>query len=224
MPHFEVPEVELPNQKVARHLNHVVTQLQFAGDLEDSTGLPDATQAIRRAAAEYKANNQVGIFGASYEVLFNQGGLLSLALTTEYSGAYPWSATRHATFDVRTGRLLTLADLLADTVAVSQRWQQRINQRVAAHLLATKREYPTDSDAWAAVREYTNWDAARQQINPAARPALRNFALTNQGLMLYTDFGFPHVVLALAPPSEYLFPYAELKQGAALRRATSGLR
>ncbi|MGI4759569.1 MAG: hypothetical protein ACRYF0_02595 [Janthinobacterium lividum] len=227
---FEVPQVVLADALVSRRINTSLTQLLLTDFLEDSSSSPvphsraprssspehntrllTAAQAIERAAAEYEANGQVGVFGTSFEVLYNQHNALSLALTTEYSGAYPWSATRHATFDLRTGRRLALADLLADTLALRQRWHARINSRLAAYQKEIAQDYKNDVDSWATVRDYTGWSDTLRQVRPARRPALREFALTKRGLVLYTGFEFPHVALALAPPHGYLFAYTSLR-------------
>lgn len=167
---------------------------------------------MRRAQTKYEGNGQTGVFTTRYDVLLNRAGLLSLALTTEYSGAYPWSATQHATFEVASGRLLALPDLLADTLALRQRWHQRINRRLAAHLraVAQPQQYRSNSAALATVREYTYWSDSAHQIPIRSRPPLREFALTPQGLVLYTEFWFPHAALALSPNDEYPFLYAQV--------------
>ncbi|MDO7886902.1 hypothetical protein [Hymenobacter cheonanensis] len=191
---------------------------------QEGTRGPTAVQAIRQAVAEYEANNQVGVFGTSFEVLYNQKNVLSLALTTEYSGAYPWAATRHATFDLRTGRRLALADLLADTLALRRRWHARINSRLAAYQKEVAREYKDAPAAWATVRDYTGWSDTLRQVRPARRPPLREFACTARGLVLYTSFEFPHAAMALAPPDDYLFPYASLRPGLAPGNLLPGSR
>ncbi|WP_151088400.1 hypothetical protein [Hymenobacter baengnokdamensis] len=221
-PDFEVPQVQLANAAAAQRLNQTLTRLMLTAGLSDTTRAPTAAAAIRRAVAEYKAANKEGLTGTSYDILFNRAGLLSLALTTEYMGAYPSTTSRHATFDIRTGRCITLPELLADTILLRQQWHQRLTQRVAAHVQRITRDYPGDSDTWATVWEQTGWDEGRQQVSPAALPALREFALTPKGLVLYSSFEFPHAVLALAPADDYLFAYADLEPRQLLRQAVTG--
>lgn len=205
-PRYRVPQVQLPDAAAAQRINTILTRLLLTDNLEDTSRAATATQAMQRARAAYESSGQTGIFATSYDVLFNQGGLLSLALTVEYSGAYPWASTQHATFEVRTGRQLFLADLLADTLTLRRRWHQRINQRVAAHLRWVAQQYPSDSQALDAVLEYTAWSDAAGRIPARDLPPLREFALSPRGLLLYTRFWFPHAVLALSPNDEYLFP------------------
>ena len=210
---YRVPQVQLPaaGAAAARRINAALIQQLLTDNLEDARPAATVAQAVQRVRAEYEGNGQSGVYATSYRVLLNQGGLLSLALTVEYSAAYPSTEIRHATFDLRTGRLLALADLLADTLALRQRWHQRLNQRVATRLREVAREYPGDSGAAQVVRDYTQWSDSAHQVLPRSWPPLGEFALTPQGLVLFSRFEFPHVVLALAPANDYLFAWAQVR-------------
>ncbi len=221
---FRVPQVQLADAAVARRINAALTRLLLTANLADTTPVASASQAIRRARAEYEANQQVGVFGTSYDVLLNQAGLLSLALHWEYSGAYPYTATRHATFDVHTGRRLVPADLLRDTLALRQQWHQRIEERLRAYRRELAADATADPAEWAVVCEYTGWDDTTQHLLPTARPQLNEFALTSRGLVLYTEFSFPHAVQSLAPESDYLFTYAALGAWLKQRSLVRGLK
>jgi hypothetical protein len=210
-PHFEVPQVKLANVIATQRINRALMRLLLVVNLEDTARVSTPAQAVHRAVTEYKANNQIGIFGTSFEVLFRHSGLLSLALTIEYSGAYPWTETSHLTFDTHSGQQVKLSQLVVDTLALRQQWYKRINRRLVSHKKEIAQYYAADLDTWATVREYTGWSDTLQQIRPAMRPSLHEFALTASGLMLYTRFEFPHVALALAPADSYLFPYASVK-------------
>ncbi len=210
VPRFEVPQVRLSNAAVARRINATLLHLLLTANLEDTTRAVSVRQAIRRAVAEYNANSRIGMFSTGYEVLLNRAGLLSLALVHEYMGAYPSTATSHVTFDVHTGRQLALPDLLSDTLALRQQWHQRIEARLRAYRLEVTQDATYDSTDWETVCEYTGWNDTTQHLRPAALPCLGEFALTPKGLVLYTSFSFPHVVLNLAPEDDYLFAYSTL--------------
>ncbi|MBC6699559.1 hypothetical protein [Hymenobacter sp. BT190] len=209
---FVVPQVQLPDATAAARINQYLVDAALGEDLELLPQPLTAASGIRQALAEYAANEQSGFVGTSYEVLYNDNYLLSVALTAEYLTAYPSSVTRHATFDLHTGRLLQVRDLLADTLALRQRWQQSINRRIGAHLAALPTNYPElDAEMLADVRQRLHWnDSTRTATLEANDPRFYDFALTPFGLTLYYDFGFPHVVQALQPEADYLFPYAEL--------------
>ncbi|AII54147.1 hypothetical protein [Hymenobacter sp. APR13] len=210
---FVVPQVQLPVAAAAGRINQYLVDAALGEDLEMLPEPLTAASGLRQALAEYEINGQSGFVGTSYEVLYNDDYLLSMALTAEYMGAYPSSSVRHATFDLRTGRLLQVRDLLADTLALRQRWQQSINRRIGAHLAALPTSYPElDTAMLADVRQRLYWnDSTRTATLEANDPRFYDFALTPFGLTLYYDFGFPHVIQALQPETDYLFPYADLK-------------
>ena len=39
----------------------------------------------------------------------------------------------------------------------------------------------------------------------------KNFPISDEGVTFYYDYGFPHVIQALAPDGQYFFKWAELK-------------
>lgn len=209
---FVVPQVQLPQAAVASRINLALTDAALGEDLEYLPQPFTAEAGIRQAQAEYVAKEESGFVGAHYEVLYNDQYLLSVALTADYMGAYPSSSTRHATFDLRTGKQLEVRDLLADTAALRLRWQESINRRVAAHLSTLPTEYPeVDADLLADLKRRLYWnDTTRMVQLEAGDPRFYDFALTPFGIVLYYDFGFPHVIEALQPDTDYLFPYAEL--------------
>lgn len=210
---FVVPQVRLPQPTVAARINLALTDAALGEDLEYLPEPFTAQAGIKQAQAEYDAKQQSGFVGAHYEVLYNDQYLLSVAFTADYMGAYPSSSTRHATFDLRTGQQLEVRDMVADTAALRQRWQESINRRVANHLSTLPKEYPeVDADMLGELQRRLYWnDTTRTVQLEAGDPRLYDFALTPFGIVLYYDFGFPHVIEALQPDTEYLFPYAELK-------------
>lgn len=209
---FVVPQVQLPAGAAGARINRQLLDAALGEDLEELPQPFTPQTGLRQALAEYDANGQSGFVRANYEVLYNDRGLLSVALTAEYMGAYPSTATRHATFELRTGRLLQVRDLLADTLALRQRWQQSITRRVGAHLAALPTDYPElDTAMLADMRQRLGWnDTTRTVQLEGSDPRFYDFALTPFGLTLYYDFGFPHVIQALQPEADYLFPYAAL--------------
>ena len=207
---FTMPQVRLPDAAAAARLNAALVR-EFGRNMDSTPAT--AVRAVRQALAEYQTNDHSGFVGAGYEVLYNAHNLLSVELTAEYLGAYPSSGTRHATFDLRTGRQLTLAQLVADTVALRRRWRREINAAVAEHLGSFATAYPeADAELRADIMARMAWDSTRQQVVFAPNePRLNDFALSPTGLTLYHSYDFPHVIQALEPVTDYAFPYAQLK-------------
>jgi hypothetical protein len=210
---FVVPQVQpLPNRAAAPRINRALAAA-FAENMETAPAPLTAAGALKQAAAEYKANDQQGFTGASYEVLYNAHNLLSVALHNEFMGAYPSTNTVHLTFDLRTGQRLAVRQLVADTLALRRRWQLAIGRRVAAHVRALSPDDPDlDAEMRAEVRERLGVDkTGRPTALEPNEPRFNDFALTATGLTLYHNFDFPHVIQGLAPDPDYLFSYAELK-------------
>jgi len=209
---FVVPQVQLPDAAVAFRINMDLADATLGEDLTMVPYPLTALTALHQARMEYKAKGQSGFVGSGYRVLYNDHGLLSVEFTANYLGAYPSSSTRHATFDLRTGRLLEVRDLLTDTLALRQRWQQAINRRVADYLRTLPNESPQlDANMLVDVKRRLYWNDSTQAVQlEGDDPRFYDFALTPAGLMLYYDFGFPHVIQALQPPPDYLFSYAML--------------
>ncbi|MBO0358915.1 hypothetical protein J0X19_13235 [Hymenobacter sp. BT186] len=211
---FIVPQVQMANAAVAARINLGLADAALGEDLEDVPQPLTALAAIEQAHIEFEAGKS-GFTESRYEVLYNDHNLLSVECISEYLGAYPSTVRRHATFDLRTGRLLEVRDLIADTVALRQRWQQSINRRVTEHLRTLPNEYPqltTDSVLLADVKQRLYWNDSLHAVELLPEePRFYDFALTPFGLMLYYDFGFPHVIQALQPDLNYQFLYADLK-------------
>ncbi|QNH60653.1 hypothetical protein [Hymenobacter sediminicola] len=209
---FVVPQVQLSDAAAAARINAELVDAALGEDLQAVPQPLTALTGLQQAQAEYAAHEQKGFVGARYEVLYNDHGLLSIELTSDFLGAYVSSVARHATFELRTGRLLEVRDLLADTLALRQRWQESINRRVADHISKLPTEYAQlDAPLLAEVKRRLHWNDSTLTVQlEGDDPRFYDFALTSFGLTLYYDFGFPHVIEALQPETDYLFSYATL--------------
>lgn len=130
----------------------------------------------------------------------------------EYTGAYSWERPQYLTFDLRTGRLLTLADVVADSPdQLSQRLRWAINRRLGDELVQLVK-YGEDTATIAYAAEQFQWDRkTHQSSNPdLGLGNLAEFALTPQRLLLFYRIGFPHAVLNLEPDDTYRFAYRTL--------------
>ncbi|UOG76889.1 hypothetical protein MTX78_09880 [Hymenobacter tibetensis] len=211
---FIVPQVQLSDAAVAARINLGLTDAALGEDLDGVPQPLTASSAIEQAHIEFEAGKS-GFSESRYEVLYNDHGLLSVEFTSEYKGAYQSSVKRHATFDLRTGRLLEVRDMVADTTALQQRWQQSINRRVTDHLNSLPKEYPqieTDTNLLADVKHRLYWNDSTKVVElQAGEPRFYDFAINSFGLMLYYDFGFPHVMEPLQPDTDYQFTYADIR-------------
>lgn len=121
---FVLPQVRLANLTAARRINQwlVAHFNSINGDTLPST----ARQAVRAAEVHFSENNGRGFRGYEFEALYNAHGVLSLALSITELGEHELISGSHATFDLRTGRQIALADLIADTAALQRNWQRQV--------------------------------------------------------------------------------------------------
>lgn len=226
---FGVPQVRLPNAAVARRINRLL--LQSVLDEEDVTVNTHASpqRQLYQAAREccYDADTRTwaaaggGLTGSEYHVLLNRGGLLSLSLTKQYTGNNHSYSTEHITFDLRTGRRLTLADLLADSPAqLGRRMVAAIDRRLWDELGNVAAIYG-DSTRIADVAQMYGlyeWNTPHGRATASGNSAgsqaqwaeLADFALTPTAVLLFYDVGVLRLNAEFSPDSRYVFPYERL--------------
>lgn len=143
-----------------------------------------------------------------HEVLYNANHIFSIRLTAEGSAAYPSTANRWVTVDLRTGEILTLEDLFAEDTG--PQLLKLINQKMLANEEAAIKEDPEVKQALQDQRSSYGDD-----IQPGAGKLdfedISGFFISETGVTFVYDYGFPHVMLALEPSGHYEFTFAEIK-------------
>ncbi|MBF9140042.1 hypothetical protein [Hymenobacter properus] len=227
---FRMPRVRLPNAVVARRINR-----QLLRQCVDYTGSVDSTasprQQLRQTLLEccYDQESKtwmaggLGYTGTDYTVLLNQGYLLSVEFTRDNNGLTELAA-EHLTFDLRTGKRLTLGDLVADPPAqLAQRMDWAINRRLKAELADVAAVYG-DSDVIAHVAQlygFEDWNMVKQKpilADTSAASALdeqywlktADFALDDHALLLYHNVGMSRIDIPFLPDPVYTFPFARI--------------
>ncbi|MBJ6109376.1 hypothetical protein JAO73_10150 [Hymenobacter sp. BT523] len=229
---FNVPQVQLGDAAVAARINRRLVALVLGGETNPALSVRQQLRQAERTCC-YDGENGLGwntagqgLTGCDYTVLLNQQGLLSIEYSQEFTGAYTWEQARHATFDLRTGRQLALADLVADPPAqLTRRMHGAISRRLG-ETMAELRD-AGDSTDFEIVAENFHWDETakrvRFQSDPgpaeearASEPDLESFALTPTELRLYYERMLPHVLLNLEADNTYRFPYSRVQPRGAL--------
>ena len=212
---FRLPQVALENRVVAQLINRRLLRRIIAPNVDspiDTTGSP--AQQIRLAAAL-----DCCFSGTHYTVLLNQGGLLSLEISLEYKGAYYYERTDHITFDLNTGRMLALADVVADSPKVLSGWlRSAISGRMTEEISQATADYG-DSATVADLRQRFGWNAKTRQVvfahgaqqDGATEPTLTEFALSPHALLLYYRVWLPPGLFHFTPIESYAFPLEELR-------------
>lgn len=230
---FRVPQVRLADAAVARRINEVLLRgvlgTADAGAVNAKASPQRQLYQVARACC-YDADTRTwaaaggGLTGSDYTVLLNRSGLLSLSLTKQTTGAHHNYETDFLTFDLRTGHLLTLADVVADPPAqLTRRMQGAINRRYGEALALAKTE-SADSATLAYMAEKFYWDWSARRVRwftgdtsaailalTSPDPEVATFALTPTALLLFHSAAFHRLSLAPEPDEIYRFPYARLR-------------
>jgi hypothetical protein len=246
---FRVPQVRLTDAVVARRINRLLLR-QFreeSGENIDSTASPQQQlrQASRLCCFDEDTKTWwaggMGVTDYDFGVLLNQNYLLSLGFSTSYNGLEQPSGS-HLTLDLRTGRVLALADLVADPLAqLGRRLQAAVSRRLRGNVAEAVTTYGDDSTriarmAW--LYQLETWDTTPQRAyaldmagSDEADPAntdfirLTDFALTPDALLLYHPIGMSRIDFEFLPDDTYTFPYGRIKpKGLLLPVAQAALR
>jgi len=229
---FQVPQVKLPNAAVARRINQTLLRhfRERAFGEVDSTRSP--RHQLRQAAREccfdeetkrWRAGGE-GLTDTSYGVLLNQNYLLSLAFSESNQGLEQPGGP-HLTFDLRTGRVLTLGELVADPPAqLGRRLEAAISRRLRDELGKAVENYGDDSvriDDVARLYNIEIWDTTPRRglaidtqdngDDSQASYANFEFALTPEALLLFHTVGMSRLNFEFLPDETYTFPWARLK-------------
>ena len=233
---FQVPQVRLPDAAVARRINAVLLRefRERIGLEVDSTRSP--RHQVRQAAyaccyeAEAKSwyigNGEGNMSATGYTVLLNQSYLLSLAFNISENGLEQ-PGDPHLTFDLRTGQVLKVSDLVADPPGqLSRRLGAAISRRLRADFAGFVEQYGDDVDQLnyiAMLYQLNYWDTTPQRglaLDMAAdipetvddfQAGITNFALTANALLLFHPIGMPRTSFEFLPDAQYTFPWARLK-------------
>ena len=231
---FQVPQVRLADAAVARRIDGFLLR-RFRDEINeavDSTASPQ--RQVRQAARLCCYDEETktwwvggqGVTATDYTVLLNQNHVLSLGFSISYNGSEePGGA--HLTFDLRTGRVLALADLVADPPAqLGRRLQAAISRRLRDNIA----QAVTDGNDSASIArmawlyQIETWDTTPQRAyaldmagsdendpNNAELLRLTDFALELDALLLYHPIGMSRADFEFLPDDTYTFPYGRVQ-------------
>lgn len=223
---FKVLQVRLGDATVSKRINRSILRHLLGEEINTAAPVAQVLQQAAKAccwdAEAHRWQGGQGLTGCDYTVLLNERGLLSLELIQEFTGAYSYESTGHVTFDLRTGLVLKLADVVADPPAQLQRRMHGAITRRFAETLGEMEKEELDTADIATVVELYSWDKAakrvRFQSDPgpadearATEPDLEDFALTPLELRLYYGPVLPHVIQNMDLDGTYHFTYARVQ-------------
>lgn len=144
----------------------------------------------------------------SYEVNYNKNGVLAIALTMDGSGAYPDQSTKNLVIDLKTGERVKFADVFQ--IDSLDRFAPLVDAKLKAENADTIKSVEADKSG-----DYTKEDknSFKKQLEALsfAPETFDEFSVSDKGVTIFYDAGFPHVIQALQPAGRYFFTWAEVK-------------
>ncbi|RZL06976.1 MAG: hypothetical protein EOO62_17875 [Hymenobacter sp.] len=221
---FEVPQVRLPNATVAKRINSwLLRYARSTFTTVDSTASPQRQlyQASRECCYDKEEKEWMaagdGLTATTYHVLLNQDYLLSLEFQHDYRGLSELE-THHFTFDLRTGHLLALTDLVADAPAqLERRLAAAVSRRLheeLANVVADSGD-PTEVAHVASLYGLDPWDTTLQHDLRFDTTAVDSgipleFAVRRDAVLLFHPIGMSRLDIPYLPDEKYVFPFSRL--------------
>lgn len=144
----------------------------------------------------------------SYQVNYNKNGILDIALTMEGSGAYPDQSTKDLVIDLKTGEQMKFADVFKS--GALDKFAPMVDAKLKAEVAETIKSI--DADKSSGYTREDN-DSFKEQLNGLSftTETFDEFSVSDKGVTIFYDAGFPHVIQALQPAGKYFFTWAEAK-------------
>ncbi len=202
---FRFPIVTLESASTAAEINselieEIIDRLfETNMPLVRTMNLPDALSELAKNSC---SNGKCSITGLDYKVLYNKNGLLSLKITLENTQNRLLEKDFYLNFDLKTGARLELQDIVqpSQMSALMSHFRQNVALRndIAAAKILNHDNFKSDATAQQRVNEC---------LEKIAKPILRDFAFTEKGLTLVTDYQVFVDILQAKPKDDFLYDY-----------------
>ena len=153
-------------------------------------------------------NDSDWLYEMSYAVNYNKNGILDIALTMEGVGAYPDQSIKNLVVDLKTGEQIKFADVFK-TESLDQ-FAPLVDAKLKAENAETIKSI--DADKSSGYSKEDN-DSFKEQLDALSFTAetFDDFSVSDKGVTIFYDAGFPHVIQALQPAGRYFFTWTEVK-------------
>ncbi len=157
--------------------------------------------------AEYLKDND-WLNNGYYKVNYNKNDILDIALTLEGSAAYPDSQTVDLVVDLKTGEQVGINDIFkAESLPkLAEMTDKKLKAETA---MISKR---IDKGEFGKEDKETD-DSIKEQLNGLqfTTDSFNEYSVSDKGVTILYDAGFPHVIKALQPDGRYFFTWAQVK-------------
>jgi hypothetical protein len=138
---------------------------------------------------------------AEYNVVYNKGNILCVSLFIEGSGAYPSGSTKYVVVDTRTGVKQTSGMVFTDLSGLVAMIRKDQEKEVAEAIVEIRKDpelREPDPSTMFTDKKFTTAD-------------LKHFSVDASGVTFHYEYGFPHVIQALAPVGEFRYSWSQIK-------------
>ncbi len=138
---------------------------------------------------------------ATFDVGFNDRGVLSIYLSQSGTAAYPSVFGKNVVVDLATGNAVSAADVFGNLDKLAEKCSEMQKKEIADQLKVIEKDEPDfveNAKIYFADAKFT-------------RENLEGFSVNADGVTFVYDYGFPHVAQALEPSGTYLIPWSNLK-------------
>lgn len=147
---------------------------------------------------------------ADYKVEYNKNGILNIVLSISGTGAYPSTSNKSIVVNLKTGEQVKFADVFkSESLA-------QFASMVDKKLAADKREILQGIEKGEFGDGEDNKEAGgflKEQLNGLEFTAetFDEFKISDEGVTILYDAGFPHAIKAAQPDGVYFFSWTEIK-------------
>lgn len=144
---------------------------------------------------------------AYFKVNYNKNGILDISLTQEGVGAYPDSQTVTKVIDLRTGEQVRFDDVFKSEARGE--FASLVNRKLDAEKKEIIKSIESDKSSSDEDRQ-----SDKEMLDDLTFTAenFDEFTVSDKGVTILYDAGFPHVIQALQPEGRYFFTWAEVKK------------
>ena len=146
------------------------------------------------------------LMSMSYTVTFNNSGVLSINISTYGCGAYCSGETYYFNFDIHTGKLLTIKDILKPEKIDS--FKGAVFKRKIKYLKEYKDSLKTDAD------NVSKDDSvfANENVNLCMKSVdITKFSISKTGIEIFDNCEFPTAILPLSPDYHLIYQYQQIR-------------
>lgn len=142
-----------------------------------------------------------GVDSADYEIGYNKNWILSIKLNMDVSGAYPSTMTKNLVVNLKNGKRVFYPDVFTNMKQLLLKVDTAKTANEKKAVAELKKDNAEDARALQDMLKNKNYQVGK----------LDEFSVSDKGVTFHYDYGFPHVVQALAPDGDYFFKWSELK-------------